>query len=71
MNRFDYSSPAEVYAAGGKRAGRSSMTYRRFETAAKAIRYSIEELPKTGVRNVALSITHTSATALAHVILED
>ena len=56
MKHFDYSSPAEIYAAGSKRAGRPSMTYRRFETAAKAIRYSIEELPQTGVCNVALEV---------------
>ena len=30
-----------------------------------------EYAEKLGVRNVALSITHTKATALAHVILED
>ena len=30
-----------------------------------------EYAAKLGVRNVALSITHTKATALAHVILED
>jgi len=45
MNNFDYSGPAELYIADRRRIGRNSMTYRKFETAAKAIRYSIEELP--------------------------
>lgn len=45
MNDFNYSGPAELYIANRRRIGRNSMSYRKFETAAKAIRYSIEELP--------------------------
>ena len=45
MNRqgisFDYSSPAELYLS--RRRGRHT-DYRRFATAAEAIRYAVEEL---------------------------
>ena len=38
---FDYSSPAELFLA--RRRGRHT-DYRRFATAAEAIRYAVEEL---------------------------
>ena len=38
---FDYSSPAELYLS--RRGGRHT-DYRRFATAAEAIRYAVEEL---------------------------
>ena len=38
---FDYSSPAELYLS--RRRGRHT-DYRRFATAAEAIRYAVEEL---------------------------
>jgi hypothetical protein len=41
--RFDYSAPAEVYILRPWSARRYA--YRRFESAAEAIRFSIEELP--------------------------
>ena len=45
MNRqgiaFDYNSPAELYLS--RRRGRHT-DYRRFATAAEAIRYAVEEL---------------------------
>lgn len=44
MDSFDFSTPAELYTTGKRRIGQNSMTYRRFETAAEAIRFTIEEL---------------------------
>jgi hypothetical protein len=38
---FDYSSPAELYLS---KRGRRHTDYRRFATAAEAIRYAVEEL---------------------------
>ena len=45
MSDFDYSDPAEFYMARRTSGGRYSTGYRRFETAAKAIRYAIEDIP--------------------------
>lgn len=39
---FDYAAPAELYA--GKDAGRSGPRYRRFDSAAEAVRYALEHL---------------------------
>ena len=39
---FDYKTPAELFLS--KRTGRGRTKYRRFTTAAEAIRYAVEEL---------------------------
>jgi hypothetical protein len=41
MSGFDYTAPAELYAA----RGRTGLRYRRFSHAAEAIQYAIEKLP--------------------------
>ena len=42
MSSFDYNAPAELFLA--KRAKSSRENYRRFATAAEAIRYAVETL---------------------------
>ena len=42
MPPFDYNAPAELFLA--KRTKSSRENYRRFATAAKAIRYAVEDL---------------------------
>jgi hypothetical protein len=39
---FDYSAPAELFLS--KRVGNTREKYRRFATAAEAIRYAVEDL---------------------------
>jgi hypothetical protein len=42
---FDYQAPAEVFMTKGYAARRSPVTYRRFGSAAEALRFAVEELP--------------------------
>jgi hypothetical protein len=42
---FDYGVPAELFLAKRKAGTRQPLIYRRFATAAEAIRFAIEELP--------------------------
>ena len=42
---FDYCSPAELFMAKRKGAPRQRLTYRRFVTAAEAIRFAVEDFP--------------------------
>jgi hypothetical protein len=42
---FDYGIPAELFMGKRKGGPRQSLRYRRFATAAEAIRFAVEELP--------------------------
>jgi hypothetical protein len=42
---FDYSSPAELFSAKRKSSPRQRLGYRRFATAAEAIRFAVEDVP--------------------------
>ena len=42
MTSFDYSAPAQLFAAHG----RAGLRYRRFSKAAEAIQYAVEKLPR-------------------------
>ena len=41
---FDYGSPAELFMAK-RTGGRQRLGYRRFATAAEAIRFAVEDIP--------------------------
>lgn len=43
MQSFDFESPAELYPSRSKKGNRP-VGYRRFDTAAEAIRFAIEEM---------------------------
>ncbi|MFZ0607644.1 MAG: hypothetical protein WAM75_08215 [Xanthobacteraceae bacterium] len=45
---FDYGSPAELFTAKRKGGPRQRLGYRRFATAAEAIRFAVEDFPAIG-----------------------
>jgi len=45
MKRFDYGLPAELFTAKRKGVSRRRLGYRRFATAAEAIRFAVEDFP--------------------------
>jgi hypothetical protein len=42
---FDYEAPAELFMAKRRGGARQPLGYRRFATAAEAIRYAVEDFP--------------------------
>jgi hypothetical protein len=43
--KFDYSTPAELFMAKRKGGSRQPLGYRRFASAAEAIRFAVEDFP--------------------------
>jgi hypothetical protein len=56
MIAFDFDAPAEVFSSAGLGAARGPMRYRRFASAAQAIRYAIEELPAALLRGTIIEV---------------
>ena len=56
MDDFDYAAPAELFASKGPATRRRLVTYRRFATAAEAVRYAIEELPADMLAGAAIEV---------------
>ena len=45
MKKFDFAAPAELFPSRNRKIA-NKVRYRRFDTAADAIRYAVEELPE-------------------------
>lgn len=56
MDEFDYMEPAEVFASRYRRARAGAMIYRRFDSAAAAIQFAMEELPEDLVSGTFLEV---------------
>jgi hypothetical protein len=53
---FDYASPAELFMTKRKGGSRQPLVYRRFASAAEAIRFAIEDFPAVQMPGVWLQV---------------
>lgn len=56
---FNFSQPAELFGGTPWTGRRAGITYRRFDTAAEAIRFAIEELSGPSGRSCILEVNET------------
>lgn len=56
MSAFDFQAPAELFPARGRQMGRQVVSYRKFDSAAVAIRFAIEELDPTLLAGAVLEV---------------
>ncbi len=54
--RFNYTKSAELFPAAIRNKRRAGFAYRRFDTAADAIRFAIEELPAASLNGAYLQV---------------
>src|ERR1700731_3550369 len=56
MMRFNYTKSAELFPAAIRKKRRAGFAYRRFDTAADAVRFAIEELPADSLNGAYLQV---------------
>jgi len=55
LHRFNFNSPAELFPSRSKK-GRGHVTYRRFDTAAEALRFAVEVMPPAALLGAYLEV---------------
>jgi hypothetical protein len=56
MMRFNFTKSAELFPAAIRKKRRAGFAYRRFDTAADAVRFAIEELPADSLNGAYLQV---------------
>lgn len=56
MDEFEFSCSAEIFIGKGRNKSRFPVGYRRFGTAAEAVRFAIEELPPAFLTGTVLEV---------------
>jgi len=56
VTRFDYEAGAELFPARNRKINRQFAGYRRFDSAADALRFAIEELPPQSLLGAYLEV---------------
>ncbi len=52
---FDFTAPAELYPSRSRRT-RGPVAYKRFDAAAEALRFAVEDLPEGGLNGATLEV---------------
>lgn len=55
LSTFNFSAPAELFPSRGKH-GRSQVRYRRFNTAAEAVKFAVEEMSSAAMLGAYLEV---------------
>jgi hypothetical protein len=56
IDTFDFDAPAELFMTRGGFARGGAMTYRRFPTAAAAVRFAVEEMPTSALLRATMEV---------------
>jgi hypothetical protein len=56
LNGFDYQASAELFPGRTMKGGGGHFKYRRFDTAAEALRFAVEQMPASALPGACLEI---------------